>query len=240
MIDVRMDFTEYDGLGMPFGVEGILRLMDKHEISHAFLIPRMGVDSDFRQGNKDLFQAISSSDRLFGYLAVNLNYPQESIQLMRSGMVSPKFAALGIFNGATKPYVNLEDCADILNAYRRFIKPVFLDVPHAAALWEAQRIAKEFPTIKFIIGSMGGDDWKSSLVCTRQLNMLFDISGSFDAEKVDAAFAAFGPNRLLFGSGAPASDVSSMLGLLKASCVSETNTRKILYDNAAKLFNVTE
>jgi predicted TIM-barrel fold metal-dependent hydrolase len=238
MIDVRIDFTEYDDLGRPFGTDGIISLMDRHDIDQAILIPRMAVDSDFRQGNKDLFQAILCSDRLLGYLVVNLNYPQESIQLMRSAMTSPKFAALGIFGGASKPYLNLEDSADILNAYRRFVKPVFLNIPNAAAVEEGLRIAKEFPTIKFLLGNMGGDDWKSTLACTRQLNMLFDISGSFDAEKIDAAMVAFGPNRLIFGSGAPRSDVSSMLGLLNASGISEANMKKILHDNAAKLFNI--
>ncbi|HUV04033.1 MAG TPA: amidohydrolase family protein [Armatimonadota bacterium] len=235
-IDIRVNFSEHDGLGRPFGVEGVLKAMQKHNIERAVLVPCMAVDSDFRLGNKELFDAIKSEDRLFGYLAVNPNYPDESIRLMRSAMSSPKFLAVALFQGASTPYPNTDDYREILNAHRRFAKPVFLHTPHAEAVAAAEQMAAEFPGIKFVFGSMGGDEWKRAMTSSPLLNVLLETSGSFDAEKIEEAVEHFGAHRVLYGSNLPFSDPASMLALIQSSELSEDSMEGILGGNAKRLF----
>jgi len=235
-IDIRVNFSEYDGLGQPFGVKGALEAMQKYNIERAVLVPRMAVDSDFRLGNKELFEAIRSDDRLFGYLAVNPNYPEESIRLMRSAMGLPKFIAAACFQGASLPYPNIDDYREILNAYRRFGKPVFVYTPHAEAVEAAEQMAAEFPAIKFVFGSMGGEEWKRAMTSSRLLNVLLETSGSFDAEKIEETVEHFGAHRVLYGSNLPFSDPASMLALIQNSDLPEESLEKILSGNAERLF----
>lgn len=232
--DIRINFSRHDCLGRPFGVEGVIRTMDRHGIEKAILVPAMAVDSDFRLGNKELFEAIRDNERLFGYLVVNPSYPEESIKLMRSAMASPKFLAVGFFAGASMPYPNLDDYKDILNAYRRFARPVFVHTPTGEAVSAAVEMAKAFPSLRFILGSMGGADWKRCIPHSRQLNILLETSGSFDSEKVEEAAEHFGAHRLLYGSNAPLSDPASEMALIRSSDLSDDAKEKILSGNALR------
>ncbi|MHB1001044.1 MAG: amidohydrolase family protein [Armatimonadota bacterium] len=238
IIDIRMNFSQYDALNRPYGVEGVLAAMDKYGIDKSILVSTLAIDSDFRMGNKELFDAIKTNDRLFGYLVVNPNYPEETIQMMRSVMNSPKFLAAAFFQGYSRPYPNLEDYREIIKAYRRFSKPIFVNTPNAEAVAAAEQMAQEFNTIKFIFGSMGGDNWHRAISNTKQLNVYLEASGSFDADKIESAVANLGPHRLMFGSDAPFSDPASMLALVRSSGISPDAVAKILGSNAERFFNI--
>jgi uncharacterized protein len=212
--------------------------MKKYGIESAILVPEMAVSADFRMGNKELFEAVRNNEGLYGYLAANPNYPRESIQMMRSALASRKFPALAFFCGASRPYPNADDYREILNAHRRFGKPVFVNVPNAEAVESAEEMAREFPTIKFIFGSMGGSEWKRLMPCGRTLNISLETSGSFDAEKIEEAVANYSPGRILFGSGLPVTDPACMLALIQSSDLPKSTIDKILYGNAKKLFGL--
>ncbi|MHB0913151.1 MAG: amidohydrolase family protein [Armatimonadota bacterium] len=238
MIDIRVNYSTRDAVNRPFGADGVLAAMDKYGIDKAVLVPEMAVDSDFRRGNKELFDLIKGQDRLYGYLAVNPNYPEESIAIMRSAMSSPKFLAIALFGGASRPYPNLDDHGEMLNAYRRFMKPVFVHAPSAEAVAAVEEMAREFPMMKFILGSMGGSEWKRAMTLTQLLNVFAETSGSFDAEKIEEAVERLGPNRILFGSNLPAFDPACILALIRSSDIPESAVEKILSKNAEKLFNL--
>ena len=237
-IDARVNFTRHDALGRPFGIEGVKKALDRFGIETALLIPRLAVDADFLQGNKDLLEAIKSDDRLYGYLVVNPVFPEEAIKLMRQAMVVPKFVAMAMFQGASKPFPNLDDCREVLNAYRRFSKPVMLEVSSCDAISAAEQIAAEFPTIKFILGSMGGMDWKGVMCLSRLLNVHLETSGTLDSEKIEEAVESFGPRRVLFGSDLPFANPASMLALIQSSNIPKDIMSRILDTNARNLFGL--
>lgn len=237
-LDTRINFNEHDALGQPFGVQGILKAMDRYGIESAALISSLAVNSDFRLGNRYLQSAIQDQDRLFGYLVLNPNYPDETVAMMRAMMGSRKFVAAALFTGSTRPYPNLDDYREILKAYRRYGKPVFVNTPHVEAVAAAEVMAKEFTNVKFILGTMGGDSWKRSLLSAGLLNVVLETSGSFDAEKIEAAVTAFGPHRILFGSDLPYSDPISMLALIQNSSIPKDAVSKILEGNARRLLNM--
>jgi predicted TIM-barrel fold metal-dependent hydrolase len=239
-IDIRVNFSRHDTLGRPFGIEGMKKALDRFGIETAILIPRLAVDADFLQGNRELLEAIQGDDRLFGYLAVNPVFPEESIRLMRQAMPLPKFVATAMFRGASKPFPNLDDCREVLNAYRRFTKPVMLDVTSCDAISAAEQIAAEFPTIKFILGSMGGKDWKGVMSLGRLLNVHLETSGTLDSEKVEEAVESFGPRRVLFGSDLPFANPASMLALIQSSNVAKDVMTRILDTNAKNLFGLKQ
>ena len=237
-IDARVNFTRHDAVGRPFGIEGVKKALDRFGIETAILIPRLAVDADFLQGNKDLLEAIQGDDRLFGYLAINPVFPEESIRLMRQAMVLPKFVAMAMFRGASKPFPNLDDCREVLNAYRRFTKPVMLEVTSCDAISAAEQIAAEFPTIKFILGSMGGTDWKGVMGLGCLLNIFLETSGTLDSEKIEEAVESFGPRRVLFGSDLPFANPASMLALIQSSNIPKDIMSRILDTNARNLFGL--
>ena len=239
-IDIRANFTRHDALGRPFGTEGIKKALDRFGIEAAILVPRLAVDADFLLGNRELLAAIKSDDRLYGYLVVNPVFPEEAIKLMRQAMVVPKFVALAMFQGASKPFPNLDDCREVLNAYRRFTKPVMLEVTSIEAISAAGQIATEFASIKFILGSMGGEAWKGVMGLGRLLNIHLETSGTLDSEKIEEAVENFGPRRVLFGSDLPFANPASMLALIQSSNIPKDVMSRILDTNAKNLFGLRQ
>jgi len=235
-VDIRMNYLERDQLGRPFGRDGILACMDKYKIDTAVVVPNLAVTCDFREGNRQMVEAIKGDGRLYGYLVVNPNYPDESVELMREMMSNRKLVALAIFRGASRPYPNLDDCDEIINSYRRFSKPVFLHAPDAASVEAAKEIAAAFPTLQFIFGSMGGPDWKRALNLGKLINVHLETSGSFDVEKIEEAVEKVGAHKVLFGSDLPFSDPASEIALIRGSNVPKDAMIKVFDQNAVKLF----
>ena len=237
-VDIRVNYLQNDPLGRPFGRDAIMAALDKYKVENAVLVSGFAVTCDFREGNKQLWEAIKDDDRLFGCLVVNPNYTSESIELMRTEMSRRKFVAVALFQGASRPYPNVDDYRDILNAYRRFSKPVFVDTPHAAAADAAKQIAAEFPGVQFIFGSMGGADWRRALDIGKLLNVHMETSGSFDVEKIEMAVERLGAHRVLFGSDLPHSDPAAEIALIRSSSIPESDMRKIFGENALSLLKL--
>jgi uncharacterized protein len=238
-VDIRINYSDYDATGKPFGKDGLSAVMGKYNTEIGVLVPGLAVECDFVRGGEELYEMIKDDDRLYGYLVVNPHYPDESVELMRRLMNSPKFLGAALFTGSTSPYPNADDYDVILNAYRRFGKPVLIETVNAEAVEAAEGIAVAFPGIKFILGSMGGDDWKAAVrVAEKRLNMLLETSGSYDSEKIEEAVEKVGAHRMMFGSGLPSSDPASMLALVKGSGISEDSMAKILGQTARRLFEL--
>lgn len=237
-IDIRVNFTRHDAVGRPFGIEGIRKALDRFGIERAILVPRLAVDADFLQGNNELLEAIKSDDRLFGYLVLNPVFPEESIKLMRSAMGGPKFVAMAMFQGASQPFPNLDDCREILNAYRRFTKPIMLDVTSIEAISAVGQIAAEFANVKFILGSMGGTAWKGVMGMSKHLNLFLETSGTLDSDKIEEAVESFGPRRVMFGSDLPFGNPASILALIQSSGIPRDVVTRILDTNARNLFGL--
>ncbi len=236
-IDTRVNYSDFDAVGRPYGKDGLIKAMERYNIEIAVLTSRLAVECDFRRGNEELFEVLKTDDRLYGYLVANPSYPEESIEQMRRMMNSRKFVAAAFYTGSTKPYPNLEDYDEILNGYRRFTKPVFVHAASLEAVDSVSEMARAFPTIKFIIGGMGGADWKRAInVADARVNVLLETSGSYDSEKIGDAVAKVGAHRILFGSDQPFADPASMLALIKSSGISEESMGRIAGQNARKLF----
>lgn len=236
-IDIRVIYTDYDAVGRPYGKDGLLKAMERYSIETAVLTSRLAIECDFKKGNEDLHEVLKTDDRLYGYLVANPNYPEETIEQMRERMNSPKFLAAAFYSGATKVYPNVEDYEEILNGYRRFTKPVFVHTTCIEAVDAVDEMAKAFPTIKFILGGMGGPDWKRAInVADRRVNVLLETSGSYDSEKIGDAVKRVGAHRILFGSDQPFADPASMLALIKSSGISDESMARIAGQNARKLF----
>jgi predicted TIM-barrel fold metal-dependent hydrolase len=225
-------------LGKPYGAQGVLGQMQKYRIETSILFSAMAVSSDFKAGNQELTQVLQDQPNLYGYFVLNPNYEDESIEAMRTALNSRKFVAAALFVGDSQPFPNLDDYDTILNAYRRFAKPVYIYTDSAEAVMAAIEIAKAFPTIKFILGSMGGNEWKRTMACSKQLNVYLETSGSFDAEKIEEAVANFGDHRVLFGSGSPYADPVSALALVQSSRIPRESMEKILGENARTVFGL--
>ncbi len=108
-----------------------------------------------------------------------------------------------------------------------------------------KRVLEEFPDCTFIGAHFGG--WSVWDEAAEKLssypNFYVDTSSTFSdisAEKVRELIGRYTADKILFGTDYPLGDSSKELSVLERIVGSEEDLRKILYENAVKLFGKTE
>ena len=164
-----------------------------------------------------------------------------SLQAIRDLMSSRRFVAVALIS--TDPTEPLHPLVadEVLNACRKYQKPVYIPTPNAACVEAGLHLAKTYNMHKFIFLGMGGADWRTGIAAAHQsVNIHLEMSGALDRAKLPAAIEAIGSHRILFGSGLPRLNPVASLGLIEDSGISALDRRRILRDNAIKVFNLDE
>ena len=216
--------------------DAALETLRRRGMDGAALISALGASCDFVAGNRRLREVVSPEQGLFGWVTLNAGYAAESQEEQRRHQNRRGMIGAALFAAPGKP-VTLEDCREILNAQRRYAKPVALPVPDADAVHQARLIAAEFSAMKFVLLGMGGEDWRVAVAAAKKhLNLYLEISGSLDTDKIAQASAVVTPRKLLYGSGLPGGSPELTLALVEsAPTLTRPDRSRILSENAAAL-----
>ncbi|HLV80133.1 MAG TPA: amidohydrolase family protein [Chthonomonadaceae bacterium] len=216
-------------------------LLEARGIDRAILISTRAIQADPLSGNRILNAMLDDQPRLYGCLVAHLNRVDASLQSIRDLLGSRRFA--GILLVSTEPDRPLHPLLadEVLNACRRYQKPIFLSTPNAACVEVALQLATKYNMHKFVLLGMGGRDWRTGIAAAQQsVNISLEMSGVLDRVKIPAAVEQIGSHRIVFGSGVPRLDPAAALGLIEDSELSSLDRRRILNDNAVKLFHIDE
>ena len=216
--------------------EAVLETMRRREISGMALISALGASCDFVAGNRQMREVVAPEDGLFGWVTLNAGYSAESQEEQRRHQNRRGMIGVALFAAPGRP-VTLEDAREILNAQRRYAKPVALLTPDAEAVHQARLIAAEFAAMKFVFLGMGGEDWRVAMAAAKKhLNIYLEISGSLDTDKIAQVSAVVTPRKLLYGSGLPGGSPDLTLALVEsAATLTRPDRNRILSENAAAL-----
>ena len=216
--------------------EAVLETMRRREISGIALISAVGAQCDFVAGNRQMREIVAPEDGLFGWVTLNAGYWAESQEEQRRHQNRRGMIGAALFAAPGRP-VTLEDAREILNAQRRYAKPVALAIPDAEAVHQARLIAAEFAAMKFVFLGMGGEDWRVAMAAAKKhLNIYLEISGSLDTDKIAQASSVVTPRKLVYGSGLPGGSPELTLALVEsAPTLTRPDRNRILSENAAAL-----
>jgi predicted TIM-barrel fold metal-dependent hydrolase len=113
------------------------------------------------------------------------------------------------------------------------------------ALWRLWHLAEQFPSVPMVaVGALATWDQQQAILAEpgRAKNIVYDTSGLANgAESLLALAECLGPERLVFGSGAHCDeplDAAHLAEELAQSRLPEPLKRAVLWDNAARLFNL--
>ncbi len=208
---------------------------------HAVMLAAAGAEhGDFRRGNEQLEQAMAQQAGVYGYVSINPSYPDESIEECRKRLSGGSFRAIKLPRAAAGRRVDSEGFRAILHAALRFGVPILVDSHAEEDIRDVVALAKEFHTLKFVLGGMGGTEWETAVrACHPQLNTLLEI-GSLEADqdKIRDAVDQVTVRRVLFGSHFPRMHPLYVLGMVKDAAIEARDRERILWRNAAELFEL--
>lgn len=225
--------------GVAHNAAAIAATMQARGVQGAVLLSAHARQVDPLSGNRILKAMTDQSPNLYACLITHINRVATSIEAMRGLMSGRKFVAMAIVGESTGEPVHRSVADEILNAYRRYTKPLFLFTPNGAATRAALEIAQAYPMLKVVFLGMGGQEWREAVIAAHlATNVYLETSGPMDRAKIPAAVETIGANRILFGSSSPHVDVAAAVGLLEDSDINEETRRRIFYDNARRLFEL--
>lgn len=219
----------------------LTNLLTNRGIDRAVVLSARAAQVDPLSGNRILKASLDQSPSLYGCLVTHTNRVEASLQAIKESLGARKFVAV-LLTGPD-PNVPLQPLLadEILNACRRYQKPIFLYAPNPDCVQAAFQLAKTYSMHKFVLLGMGGEHWQNGIIAAQQAtNIFLETSGALDRAKIAAAVTAVGPHRVLFGSGLPALDPAAALGLVKDSGISNTEQRRLLFDNADRLLGIAD
>lgn len=241
IFDIHASLEGYVLPGINQNANQVVQSMQARGIERTILIASRAAQADPLSGNRILRVMLDQAPGLYGCLVAHLNRADASLQSIRDLLGNRRF--LGVLLTSTHPEEPLHPLVadEILNTCRRYQKPIFLHIPNAACVEVGLHLAKTYNMHKFIFLGMGGADWRTAIAAAQQsVNIFLETSGVLDRARIPAAVETIGGHRVLFGSGFPQLDPAAALGLLEDCDLSPIERRRILHDNAAKLFHIDE
>jgi predicted TIM-barrel fold metal-dependent hydrolase len=219
----------------------IASTMEARGITSAIVMSAHARLVDPLSGNRVLAKVVEQSPALHGCVVTHVNRVEASIAAMRELMQNRRFLGMCVTGMGDDEPVDKIVAEEVINAYRRYGKPLFLYARNAAMTHAALEIAKSYTMLKVVLLGMGGHDWRMAIAAAHSAtNIYLETSGPLDRAKIPAAFATIGAHRILFGSGSPHVDAGAAMGLLEDTTLSEDVCRRIYHDNARRLFGIEE
>jgi predicted TIM-barrel fold metal-dependent hydrolase len=211
-------------------------------------VPATATPDDFRQCNRAVEGWVEDApDQLLPYCFVSCTYPEEAERELEECVEQRGFRGLKLYAACRYDDPRV---APVVARAARYGIPTLLHVVQRRVVEiagqyvsdgrEVALLAQRVPDATLILAHVGGGgDWAYSLKCVRaHANVYVDLSGSVtDAGLVEAAYAAVGPQRLLFGTD---SSMCEGVGKLLGAEIPEAEKRDIWGANFERLLRAKD
>ena len=249
-IDVHCYYGKWPFPIPDMSIDDILRMMQMVNIKKSILMSARSIQYDFVAGNAELAECIRHYDNLYGYVYINMHYPELSIAEVDKYLGSDKFVGVK-YNGeySRAPASAPANRFIFDHIEKEYQKPILI---HSWGLPEhgntvayslpsrLLELAEQHPGLKIIMGHMGGPEWASAIEAARQAdNLYLDTCASYaDSDKVATAVRALGADRILFGSGVSENNPFMQKAVVLEADITVAEKEQILYANACRVFGI--
>ena len=249
-IDVHCYYGKWPFPIRDMSIPDMLETMEALDIEKSILMSSRAILYDFIAGNRELAEIIKPHPNLYGYVYINLNYPEASCAQIDDYLASDRFVGVkyhGGYSGA--PICAPQNRPIFERIAEEYDKPVLVHtwgVPeHGNSLAhslpsQVLELAQELPNLQLVMGHMGGPDWTSAIAAAKAApNLYLDTCASYaDSDKVATAVSALGADRILFGSSMTENNPYMQKAVVLDAQISVASKEKILYSNARRIFGI--
>jgi uncharacterized protein len=221
--------------------------MHRLGIHHTILSSALAIVYDFREGNRRLDQAIRPHPGFSAYVAVNLNYPAESLLQIDAWLRDRernRFVGIKVHPQLCQRSFDCDEGLRIAEAAARWQAPILIHTfgSPIESPRNVLRAAEKFPEVNFILGHMGGYAWEEGIaVALLRPNTILEIcSTSTDMRKIRRAIQAVGAERVLFGTDSSLFMPEYMWGAMDDMGLDAREKNLIMGGNARRLFGLEE
>ncbi len=219
--------------------EEILQEMDYCGVEKALVWHAAQLDASPQAGNELLTQAIQSTSRLFGCLAILPNQAKEfpPFEDLLKTMRTARFLAIRAFPIEHHFLLNRVAMGTWLELMVDRLIPLFLSVERGCN-WEiVYGLMDEFPELTCVVCDHGcwGEDRRFRPLIEHYPNMYVDTSNYLLDGGIESFVKDYGFERMLYGSGFPRSHFGGMMMAIEHAQISDAARAAIAGGNLTRL-----
>lgn len=220
----------------PPALETAVAYMNTYDIESMCLASSEAV-SDIVGGNAALATAIKTDARFKGWLELSVHQVEVSQTLARQYLTKPQWV------GARFEQRNSGDALDgagghiVLNALRRYSKPILVTCHAPDTMASFLRSAREFHTLRFVLSPQTASLTSDAPAAIRDLiNVSFLPSAAWcERDVMASAIAVLGERRVLWGSDWGKLHPSAAIGMVRDSALNKLQRERIVMRNPREL-----
>ena len=242
IIDAHGHLGRWEATHIPGGdAAGLVRSMDACGVAAICVSAFAAIGPAPREGN-DLTMAAADAHpgRIYGYVGVNPNFPDEVRPELERCLAHPRMRAIKLHAGIHAYPV---DGDAYLPAFEIAHERGLCVLIHGGGARELRGLARRYPRANLLWAHVGGWDGRtpSDMVeaCRECPNLYADLASSvayFGA--LEALVERCGAHKVVFGSDTPLLDVRFALGRVLFSALDEPAQARVLGGNAGRLLGL--
>lgn len=189
-------------------IEQMINSMDLLGIDKCFITAHASIGPDYIYGNNMVHDAAKKfPDRVLGYVTLNPNYPEDIENEMNRCFALKNFCGIKLHPDCHGRPIDYETYTPAYEKANKDGLPVLIHVWGAAQVAAIDRLSKEYPNIRFIMGHCGADSIGMSKAITlinNRDNVYGDTALSMAHQgNIEYLLSKANPKRILFGSDMP-------------------------------------
>ena len=192
---------------------------------------------DLVGGNSYLAEQTRGDKRFRAWMTASIHRPELSGELARLYLVKPRFCGTLIEQKTDADLITSQGGRDVLNALRRYSRPVLLTATTPANLEAAVAAAREFATLKFAISPQTVELTRVAATAIKEVvNTIFVPVVSYaERDVVASAMQTLGERRVAWSSGWGRFSPVAALGMARDSSIGKLQQERFLFKNASEL-----
>ena len=233
--------------------DAIVRYLDIYRIDKCIVSNFRGLFYSLDNANDEVMKAVKKHPgRLYGYIVVNPNYPERSVEEIRlysstDGFVGvkihPAWHGVPVDSELFEPIFNICDELDLPILAHSFVSEYLGD--QVSAPERLARVATKHST-KIIMGHMGGNSRRGIKAAKGIDNLFVEISGGrqdadspcgWNTQRVEEAVKELGEKKVMFGTDLPLVEPGCSMGIMDDADLGIELRNMIMYKNALDVFS---
>ena len=193
--------------------------------------------NDIHDGNARLAQALAVDARFRGWLTLSAHQPDPSQELAREYLTKPLWLGTRFEQNNDADAINTAGGREVLNALRRYGRPILITASTPVTLHAVVEVAKEFHTLRFVLNPQHAALTSDAVAAIKPVINIALLPSVAVAERdvVAHAFAILGDRRVLWGSDWGRHHPSAALGMIKDCGITNAQKERLAYRNAREL-----
>ena len=192
---------------------------------------------DLAGGNAFLAAQLKTDNRFRGWMTASIHRPELSGELARKYLVRAAFCGALIEQNSDADALTSQGGRDVLNALRRYSRPVLVTATTPNNLEAIVAVAREFTTLKFLVSPQTEELTRVAATAIKEVvnTSFLPVVGYAERDVVASAMQTLGERRVAWASGWGRFSPVAALGMARDSALGAPQQERFAYKNASEL-----